>query len=107
MVEHSTHHPKVKGLRPATDDGTERYKIAKKHSGYCVVDTRGLLFVCERLMDELDTSCERDRSFLVFSVISEQARLELGMKFVGQVLSSCLTMNSSEKFCSRVGTSWE
>ena len=59
-------------------------------------------------MNELDTSCERDRyNFFVFLVISEQARLELGMKFVGQVLSSCFTMNSSEKFCSRVGTSWE
>jgi len=60
-------------------------------------------------MNELGTSCERGRYkfSLVFLIISEQARLELGMKFVGQVLSSCLTMNSSEKFCSRVGTSWE
>ncbi len=69
-----------------------------------------LLVVCERLMNELDTSCERDRSnFFVFSVIREQARLELGMKFVGLVLSSCLTMNSSKKLCSKkiVGTSWK
>ncbi len=77
------------------------------------------LVICERVMNELDTSYEWDghELFLVFLVPREQVRPELWTTLAWTLWDNCLSvkdlikvcaqLRTPQKVCSQVGTNWK